>query len=145
MVRHDKDGALGIVINRPVGERPLTDILGADDKDAAGNVRIFWGGPVELQMGFVIHSADYRKANTLDIDGRVAMTSNREILHDIARNSGPQKSLIAFGYAGWGPGQLEGEIASRGWYTAPASQSLIFDEDREKVWDLAVAQRTRDL
>src|ERR1043166_7199866 len=145
MVRHDRNGAFGIVINKPVGERPRPDILGADDKEARGTVKLHYGGPVEPQAGFVIHSANSRRANTVDIDAQVAITSSREILHDIGRGTGPGKSLIAFGYAGWAPGQLEGEIAGRAWYVSPATQSLIFDEDREKVWDIATSHRTQDL
>src|SRR5262249_30263145 len=107
MLRHDKDGALGIVINRPLGQRPLADLLGKDTA-VSGTVQVFIGGPVEPNVGFVVHSTDYRRAETLDVDGRVAMTSSREVLRDIANKKGPAKALIAFGYAGWAPGQLEG-------------------------------------
>src|SRR5262249_31353205 len=120
MVRHDGDGALGIVINRPLGEKPLADLLaafGAKDTPASGNVRIFLGGPVELEVGLVVHSADYHRPETLQIDEHLAATSSREVLRDIAVNAGPMKSLIAFGYAGWGPGQLESELARNVWYT----------------------------
>jgi putative transcriptional regulator len=96
-------------------------------------------------LGFVVHTADYRRSGTLDVDGRVAMTSSREILRDIAANQGPKKSLIAFGYAGWAPGQLEGEMARRVWSIAPADETLIFDEDREKVWESAFSRRIQDL
>jgi putative transcriptional regulator len=148
MVRHDPNGAFGIVINRPIEERPLAgllEMLGEKDATVAGKARIFAGGPVQRELGFVIHSADYHRPGTIDIDGRVAMTSSREIVRDIANNNGPKKSLIAFGYAGWAPGQLEGELGRRAWVTAPAELRLIFDEDREKVWDSAYSQRTQDL
>jgi putative transcriptional regulator len=148
MARHDKNGAFGIVINRPMGERPLASLLealGENDAGVEGNVRIFAGGPVQRDLGFVVHSADYRRPGTVDIDGRVAVTSNRDILRDIAHRQGPNKSLIAFGYAGWGPGQLEGELALRAWFTAAEDARLIFDEDRDKVWDEAMKRRTQDL
>ena len=148
MMRHGADGALGIVINKPVGERPLANLLeifGEKGSNAAGQVRIFAGGPVQRELGFVVHTADYRRAGTLDVDGRVAMTANHEILHDIAANKGPKKSLIAFGYAGWAPGQLEGEMERRVWSIAPADETLIFDEDREKVWESAFSRRIQDL
>jgi putative transcriptional regulator len=148
MVRHDKNGALGIVINRPQQERPLAsllDALGEKDAGVEGSVRIFAGGPVQPDVGFVVHSADYHRADTVDIDGRVAMTSSREILRDIGRKQGPKKSLVAFGYAGWGPGQLEGELALRAWFTAAQDAGLIFDMDRDKVWDEAMKRRTQDL
>jgi putative transcriptional regulator len=148
MARHDKNGAFGIVINRPVGERPLAsllDALGEKDASADGNVRIFAGGPVQPEVGFVVHSGEYRRAGTIVVDARVAVTSNREVLHDIAKKQGPHKSLIAFGYAGWGPGQLDGEMAQHAWFTAEEDLALIFDEDRAKVWDEAMKRRTQDL
>ena len=148
MVRHDKDGAFGIAVNRPVGERPLAallETLGEKDTTATGQVRIFAGGPVQPDIGFVVHTTDYHQPTTVDVNARVAMTSSREILRDIGNGKGPRKSLIAFGYAGWAPGQLEGELARRDWVLAPGESKLIFDEDREKVWDAAFAQRMQDL
>jgi putative transcriptional regulator len=148
MVRHNTDGALGIVINRPLGEKPLAEILaafGAKDAAATGNVRIFLGGPVQPEVSFAIHGSDYRRPETLEIDARLAATPASEVLRDIARNAGPMKSLIAFGYAGWAPGQLEGELAHNVWYTAPADPGLVFDDDRDKVWEHATARRTQDL
>jgi putative transcriptional regulator len=148
IARHDKDGAFGVIINRPATERPLSDLLEAlGDKGAPvnGTVRLFAGGPVQPELGFVIHSPDYHSAQTLDVDGHVAVTMNREILRDIGSGKGPQKSMIAFGYAGWAPGQLEGEIARRSWTTVPADNKLIFDEDREKLWDIVYALRVQDL
>jgi len=148
MVRHDRNGALGIVINRPLGDRPLAKLLEAlGDKEAGvtGTVRIFAGGPVQPDIGFVLHSADYHRADTVDIDGHVAMTSSREILRDIGNQRGPNKSLIAFGYAGWAPGQLEGELAHGFWFTTPQDAKLVFDDDRDAVWDHAMKRRTQDL
>jgi putative transcriptional regulator len=148
MVRHDKNGALGIVINRSIGERPLASLLealGEKDPAVSGSVRIFLGGPVQPEIGFVVHSAEYHRPDTLDIDGHVAMTASRDILRDIAHQRGPQKALVAFGYAGWAAGQLEGEMAQRAWFAAPADAKLIFDEDRDKVWDEAMKRRTQDL
>jgi len=148
MVRHDRDGALGIVINHPLGEKPLAEILaalGTKDTAASGSVRIFLGGPVQPEVGFVVHSTDYRRPETLEVDGRFAATSSREVLRDIAMNTGPTKSLIAFGYAGWAPGQLEAELGRSVWYTAPADAGLVFDDDRDKVWEHAIARRTQDL
>src|SRR6266481_9329715 len=148
MVRHDGNGALGIVINRPLGDRPLASLLaalGEKDPTAAGTVRVFAGGPVEPGIGFVVHSADYHRAETLDIDGRVAMTPSHEILRDIGHHKGPLKFLVAFGYAGWGPGQLENELAQHGWFTTPEDSQLTFDENRARVWETAMARRARDL
>jgi putative transcriptional regulator len=148
MVEHSRNGAFGIVINLPLGERPLASLLemfGEKDPKVAGQVRIFAGGPVQPEMGFVVHSADYRQPGTIDIDGRVAMTSSRDVLRDIGNNRGPKKSLVAFGYSGWGPGQLETELERGAWHTAPAEPRLIFDEERDRVWDSAFSLRTQDL
>jgi putative transcriptional regulator len=148
MVRHSAGGALGIVLNRPLGERPLAallDDIGEKNSGATGSLRIFSGGPVQPEIGFVIHSTDYHRPETVDIDGRVAMTSSREILRDIASQHGPQMKLVAFGYAGWAAGQLEDELAQRAWFTAAADSKLIFEEDRDKLWDDAMAHRTQDL
>jgi putative transcriptional regulator len=148
MVRHNKDGAFGIVINRPVGERSLASLLAAlGDKDsgAAGNVRVFLGGPVQTEIGFVIHGTDYRLAETIAVDAHVAVTSSAKVLRDIADKKGPAKSLIVFGYAGWAPGQLEGELDHNVWYTAPQDPGLVFDHDRDSLWNDATAHRTQDL
>jgi putative transcriptional regulator len=148
MVRHDAEGALGVVINRPVQERSLASLLdavGGGDGAAEGNIRIFAGGPVQPEIGFVLHSTDYRRPETLAIDDQVAMTSSREILRDIAKKRGPRQSLVAFGYAGWGAGQLENELERRAWFTAADDAALVFEKDREKVWDEAMKRRTQDL
>jgi len=148
MVKHDRNGALGIIINRPASERPLSDVLeaiGEPDPAVTGTVRIYAGGPVEPSIGFVLHSAEYKLDATLEIDGRVAMSANRKAMRDIAYGRGPKKFLIAFGYAGWAPGQLEGEIASGGWYTRSADPQIVFDAPRDTLWRDAMATRTRDL
>jgi putative transcriptional regulator len=150
MVRHDRDGALGIVVNRPVEERSLASLLaavggGGVDTAAEGQVLIFAGGPVQPEIGFVLHSTDYHRPETLGIDSHVAMTSSREILRDIAKKQGPRQSLVAFGYAGWGAGQLENELERRVWFAAPNDAALVFEKDRNKVWDEAMKHRTQDL
>jgi putative transcriptional regulator len=148
IVKHNKDGALGIVINRPVNELPmakLLDALGLDSKGSEGSVRLFAGGPVQPASGFVVHSADYRRRGTIDIDGHVAMTADPAVLGDIGHHRGPRQSLIAFGYAGWGPGQLEAELALGGWFTVAEDSNLVFDADRDKVWSMAMKHRTISL
>jgi putative transcriptional regulator len=148
IVRHDKEGAFGIVINRAVGEKPIADLLeatGDSDPGVAGSLRVFAGGPVQPELGFVVHSAEYRRAETVAVDDRVAMTASRQILLDIGHKEGPEKSLFALGYAGWGPGQLEGEMARHDWFTTPEDPKLVFDDDRGNLWDEAMARRTREL
>jgi putative transcriptional regulator len=148
MVRHDKDGAMGLVINRPVGERPFAELLkafGESAPEVSGRMRVFLGGPVQPELGFVLHSAEYRRPETVAVGPSMAMTTSRDIFRDMAAGTGPSKTLFAFGYSGWGPGQLEGELAANAWFIAPADAALVFDADRDKVWELAVQRRTRDL
>ena len=148
IVRQGKEGAFGLVINRPLGDRSLAELLqamGQSDADAQGKIRIFAGGPVEPSVGFVLHSAEYHRAETMAIDGRVAMTRSPDILHDISHGAGPAKTILAFGYAGWGPGQLEAELAQHDWFTAPEEPKLVFDDDRTTLWSEALARRTREL
>ena len=148
IVQHNKDGALGIVINRPLEEMPvakLLNALGLDSKGVQGSVRVFAGGPVQPEIGFIVHSADYHRTGTIEIDGNVSMTANPAVLRDIGRHQGPRQSLLAFGYAGWGPGQLDGELALGGWFTIPEDPKLVFDADRDKLWDEAMKLRTISL
>ena len=148
VVQHDERGALGIIINRPVGEISFADLLkavGQTGSPVSGKVQIFAGGPVELNSGFVLHSTEYHREETQDIDGRVAMTSSAGVLRDIAAAKGPKKSLVAFGYAGWGPGQLESELMRHDWFTEVEDPALVFDEDRALVWKEAMARRSQAL
>ncbi len=148
LVRHNPDSALGLVINRPLGDRPIASLLemvGEADPSVSGTVQIFAGGPVQPQSGFVIHSTDYRRSDTIDIDAHVGVTSSAGILRDMGSDKGPKKSLVAFGCTGWGPGQLENELAHGVWLTAPEEPALVIDEDRQKVRERAWSHRTRDL
>jgi putative transcriptional regulator len=101
-------------------------------------VRVFAGGPVQPDVGLILHTADYHSERTIDIDDRLALTISPDVLRDIARHKGPRQSIVAFGYAGWGPGQLEGELTMRGWFTFPEDPKLVFDFDRGKLWDEAM-------
>ncbi len=143
MAQHSRDGALGIVINHPLGTRPvaaLLQALGANADGVTGNVQIFLGGPVGPTTAFVIHNAGYRRDRTLDIDGRVALSDAADVLGDIGLGKGPSKSLVALGYAGWAPAQLDDEISRGAWVTMPEDPKLVFDDDRAKVWTDAMAQ-----
>jgi putative transcriptional regulator len=148
LLRHTAEGAFGIVVNRPVGDKPLKmllEIAGDPGGDAEGTIAVMAGGPVEPQRGFVVHSDEYRRAETLVVDGKVAMTATAEILRDIGHGSGPKQRFFAFGYAGWGPGQLEGEMARRDWFTVPEEADLVFGADRDTVWKRALERRGQDL
>jgi len=143
VAQHSRDGALGIVINRPLEERSITNLLdafGGDASGVSGKVRVYLGGPVDPQIGFVLHSADYHSDDDVDIDGRVALATGPEILRDIGLGKGPRQSLIAFGYAGWGPLQLDNELLKGVWTTVPEDPALVFDDDRTMVWTDAMAR-----
>jgi putative transcriptional regulator len=148
LVEDGPGGAVGIVINKPIGEQPLANVLqalGQKESNVAGSVRIFSGGPVEPEVGFVVHSAEYHRAETVALTDRLSMTSSVAILQDIADKKGPAKILVAFGYAGWGPDQLEHELEAHAWGIAEADPTLVFDEDRDKVWEDARSHSTQHL
>ena len=143
MAQHSRDGALGIVINHRLGTRPIAALLqalGAKADGVTGNVQIFLGGPVGPTTAFVIHDAGYRRDGTLDIDGRIALSDAADVLGDIGVGKGPSKSLVALGYAGWAPAQLDDEVSRGAWVTVPEDPKLVFDDDRAKVWSDAMAQ-----
>jgi len=143
LAKHTREGAVGLVINRPGKTLPIADLLaalGADASGVNGDIQVFVGGPVDPGIGFVVHSTDYRTPTTLDIDGRVALTIAPDVLRDIGLGRGPKKSLAAFGYAGWAPAQLDNELAHGVWFTTPEEPALVFDDDRAKLWDEAFAR-----
>lgn len=148
LLRHDKDGAFGIVINHPLAEETIAKLLESTGEDAAGvegTIRVFMGGPVQQDLGFLIHSAEYNRAETMAVDGKVAMTASKDAVRDIGQHKGPQNYLFALGYTGWGPGQLEGEIARNEWFSMVEDPALVFDEDRGALWDKALARRGQEL
>jgi putative transcriptional regulator len=148
VVEHGPGGAFGIVINKPIGEQPLASVfkaLGQKEGNDTGSVRIFSGGPVQPEVGFVVHSADYRRPETVALTDRLSVTSSVAILQDIGDKRGPAKILVAFGHAGWGPDQLEHEIEEHAWGTAEADPTLVFDEDRDNVWEDARKHSTEHL
>jgi putative transcriptional regulator len=148
IVQHSPSGAIGIVINKPIGETSIASMFqepGQKGGDVPVDVRVFSGGPVEPEVGFVVHSADYRRPETVAVNDRLSMTSSLEILRDIGAKKGPAKILVAFGYAGWGPDQLEHEIEEHAWGIAEADPTLVFDEDRDNVWDDARRHSTEHL
>src|SRR5271154_1078965 len=137
LLRHDSTGALGIVINHPLPAPPLPAQLDTPESTASafeGTTRSSRGGPVQPEYGFVVHSTDYRRPESLVVSDELAMTASTAVLRDIGHQHGPAKFLFALGYAGWGAGQLEGEIANHGWFTAPATPDLGLDAHREAGW-----------
>lgn len=146
---HSSEGAMGIIINQPAPNIRFSDLLvqldvipgeGLIELPTQGEiVRVLKGGPVETQRGFVLHSADYFiKDSTLPINGGICLTATLDILKAIANGSGPQSAVLALGYAGWAPGQLENEIQANGWLNCEADSTLIFDADVDRKYDLAL-------
>ena len=143
MCAHSEEGAMGLVINRLVGAITFPDLLRQleiDTDAATDQIRVHFGGPVESGRGFVLHSCDYLKEGSLNVDGNIALTATVDILRDIARGRGPQQSLMALGYAGWGPGQLDAEIQSNGWLNVDSDPSLLFGEDLDSKWERAISK-----
>lgn len=142
MCAHSPEAALGLIVNKPTPEVRFPDLLGQlgiATGPGARDIRVHFGGPVEMGRGFVLHSSDFAsEGGTLQVDDDVSLTATLDILEAIARGKGPQSSMLALGYAGWGPGQLESEIASNGWLTCPARKDLLFGRANEHKWTAAL-------
>ena len=148
LVRHDADGAFGLVVNLPIAEVPFERALqplGLEVPPGSGDVRVHYGGPVQERRGFVLHTPDWTGEGTTVVDGRFAVTENPKVLQAMARGTGPRRALFLLGYAGWGPGQLEAELATGAWGVAPADERLVFDEDPQQKWIEATTRRLLDL
>ncbi len=134
---HDEKGAMGIVINR-ASSLNLNNMLGQLDIDnentAFGEQTIYAGGPVQTEHGFVLHTIGKVWDSTLQITPTTSITTSRDILQAIARGEGPEKSLIALGYAGWGGGQLEDELSANAWLNGPATKAILFDLPANERW-----------
>lgn len=141
LVSHTARGAVGLVVNRPIGVHPIENVLavmGMDGSDLAGTVPVRFGGPVGTSEGFVLHSSDYSMESTQFVSEGLALTSRARILGDILAGRGPKLWMFAFGYAGWGPGQLEREIALQAWVSVPADEAIVFDDDNDTKWNRAM-------
>ena len=147
LVKHDATGALGLVVNRPLQEVPLAPLLrrlGLDDSGVTGALRLHYGGPVEPTSALLLHTAEYATQGTERVAADVAVTpliAPPVVLGEIGRGGGPRRYLFALGYAGWAPGQLEGEIDQGSWITVSADEALLFDTDYARKWDRAMARR----
>jgi putative transcriptional regulator len=153
---HSADGAMGIVVNQPAANISFSDLLVQLEvvrtaeliqlPPRAGGVRVLKGGPVDTQRGFVLHSADfYIENSTLPIDDGICLTATLDILKAIAKGEGPASAVLALGYAGWAPGQLESEIHQNGWLHCAADRELIFGSDVEAKYSLALKKIGIDL
>jgi putative transcriptional regulator len=140
---HTAEGAMGLVVNRLFEALTFSDLLtqlGIEPTSECEPIRIHFGGPVEAGRGFVLHSTDYVQETTLMVDDGVALTATIDVLKAIAQGRGPRRSLLALGYAGWGAGQLDGEIRENAWLNAPADEELLFGREVDRKWERAIAK-----
>jgi putative transcriptional regulator len=153
---HSTEGAMGIVVNQPAAHISFADLLVQLEvvpaaeliklPSGAGGVKVLKGGPVDTQRGFVLHSSDFFIENaTLPIDEGICLTATLDILKAIARGEGPQSAILALGYAGWAPGQLETEIQHNGWLHCAADSELIFGPDTGGKYEKALKKIGIDL
>jgi putative transcriptional regulator len=143
MCAHSADGAMGLVVNRRVGSITFDDLLqqlniGPNKRN--DEIRVHFGGPVEQGRGFVLHSSNYLQTDSLRVDDQVALTATLDILKELAAGGGPRRSLLALGYAGWGPGQLDAEIQANGWLSVSSDEALVFDADLDHKWERAIGK-----
>jgi len=137
---HSREGAMGLVLNKRVDGLNFDALLKQLDiapTPPARRIRLLNGGPVDAGRGFVLHSADWNMDDSLRVTPEVSMTASLDILKALAEGGGPRQGVLALGYAGWAPGQLEDEIQGNAWLSVPADEALIFDEDLEHKWQAA--------
>ena len=151
MLAHDAEGAMGFIINHPADGLTLGDIASNLPENVAAtglrNLPVYVGGPVQNDHGFVLHTKDYPKTDASQFDNKlpVCVTQSLEVLVDAARAKGPEHMLLLLGYAGWGPGQLEGEIQENAWLACDADLSAIFSPDPATLYEKCIAQMGIDL
>ena len=153
---HSPEGAMGIVVNKPAADLSMPDLLVQLEiipeaelirlPNRVGRMQVLMGGPVETSRGFVLHTPDFfLDESTLPIDDGICLTATIDILRAIAAGKGPQSAVLALGYAGWSPGQLESEIQANGWLNCPADPGLIFGTGLDAKYDLALRKIGIDL
>jgi len=141
---HSTDGAMGLILNKPTDELSMKDLLehlSIEPGAQMRNLAVHFGGPVEHGRGFVLHDGGYRsEIATLDVRDGFGLTATLDVLEEMAEGRGPDKAVLALGYAGWGPDQLEGELARNDWLTCDADSALVFDTPAERKWETALSR-----
>nr|WP_155976300.1 YqgE/AlgH family protein [Novispirillum itersonii] len=138
---HTAEGAMGLVINRPIVQVTFNDVLeqiGVEPNPDCDDIRVHFGGPVETGRGFVLHTTDFRQPATMAVDDAIALTATTDVLKAIAGGYGPRASLLVLGYAGWNAGQLDAEIKDNAWLTVDADEDLLFGPYAEHKWEQAI-------
>jgi putative transcriptional regulator len=144
---HTEEGAIGLVVNNPLPDVKLAEILKSADIPLPDFELppVYLGGPVEMGSGFILYTADYHATNQMQVSETVCLSSDPIILQDIALNTGPNRYLFLLGYAGWGPGQLENELTDNGWLTLPAEDDVIFNTPDSMKWKVAAQKYGIDI
>ena len=140
---HSAEGAMGLVLNKPVDGISFDDLLRQLDLQPhppERRLRMVQGGPVEGGRGFVLHTTDWASEASMPVSGELALTASLDILKAVAGGGGPRNGVLALGYAGWGPGQLEGEIQNNAWLSVSPDEALLFDEEAGRMWRQAMAR-----
>ncbi len=140
---HSAEGAMGLVVNKQLDSITFPDLLSQldiDERTTTEHIRVHFGGPVESGRGFVLHSDDYVQESTLVINQGIALTATIDVLRALASGTGPRRSMLALGYAGWAAGQLDAEIQANGWLTVAADDDLIFGVDFDSKWKSALGK-----
>ena len=143
MLESDKNGAWGLVVNKRLGTMPIALLIDpsintSEEREELfkKNVPVFWGGPVAIKEIFILHSSDYKSETTKNY-GDISISQDYNVLFDIAENRGPEKSLVIFGYSGWGSGQLEGEMERDHWILSDIDLNITFDKESNTKWNEA--------
>jgi len=138
---HSQEGAMGLAINKPSYSVTLVEILRGAGLAVPAEPellpRVYFGGPVEIASAFILFSSEYHVDHQLSVSSTISLSRNKRVLEDISLGRGPEKYLFLMGYTGWGPGQLEWELAEDGWLLVPADDSIIFDTDNDQKWKAA--------
>lgn len=146
---HSEQGAMGLIVNKPfegLSFRELVERLDVRITANAPEPPVLFGGPVGTGQGFVLHTSDFGGGEaTIAVTSEISLTATIDILRAIAEGRGPEKALFALGYAGWGPGQIEGELSSNGWIHCDAKKAILFDIDCEDKWRAALATLGADI
>lgn len=140
--QHSAEGAMGIILNRPFQRLSVAELLQqleVEPPEEFEHTLVHAGGPVEPSRGFVLHSVEYAQPSTIKVTDTIALTATLDILRDMASHRGPAQTLVALGYAGWAPGQLDKELTRHGWLSAPATGAIVFEAPMEQKWSRAMS------
>ena len=141
IISDNEDGSMGIIVNKPAHKINLTSLLGENIKDIIQQPQVCYGGPVELDKGFIIHTDDYKNnKNHIKLDNGLILSSDFSTIKEIALGSGPSKSILALGYTGWASFQLHAELKKNDWFELNLDTDIIFAKNHKKKWDQAISK-----